>query len=289
VRTVVEKSEFDYRKDSFNETHSAFVVESRLLDGEIAMLRRALARAEEKVQACDLERELNGGDETPHAAEASAKAAAAWKVLLGRLVKHNSTAKFLRSVESPQPPPGTGADDGASGAGAAAPAAQGSHVRLARPRGLPAEQALDKVQQSLNEALHKLKADEDAENELHKVVADGRDRLGRLHRELAQAAMVESLAEGRSNRDFHVHAQHRGRDSLDESYEIHEFDAATRAPQHNYKHALSTLDGKIALLKRLAKHKIAASFYGSAASAAGGQPWGQAHWVGASTQRPHWH
>ena len=47
-------------------------------------------------------------------------------------------------------------------------------------------QALDKVQQSLNEALHKLKADEDAENELHKVVADGRDRLGRLHRELGE-------------------------------------------------------------------------------------------------------
>jgi len=142
VRTVVEKSEFDYRKDSFNETHSAFVVESKLLDGEIAMLRRALARAEEKVQACDLERELNGGDETPHAAEASAKAAAAWKVLLGRLVKHNSTAKFLRSVEPPptQPPPGAGAHDGASGVGAAAAAARGGHVQLARPRGLPAQQ-----------------------------------------------------------------------------------------------------------------------------------------------------
>lgn len=40
--------------------------------------------------------------------------------------------------------------------------------------------------QSLNEALRKLKADEDAEERLHKIVADGRDRLGRLHHELGE-------------------------------------------------------------------------------------------------------
>ena len=144
VSTVVAKSEFAYRKDSFNETHSAFVVESKLLDEEIAMLRRALARAEQKVQACDLERELNGGDETPHAAEASAKAAAAWKVLLGRLVKHNSTAKFLHTVEPPPPStPSSEAADGGGSAGEAAPAAKSGRARLAGAAVEPAEQVLD--------------------------------------------------------------------------------------------------------------------------------------------------
>ena len=49
VETEATRSDFDYRKDSFNETHSAFVVEAKLLDEEIQNLRKALARAEQKV------------------------------------------------------------------------------------------------------------------------------------------------------------------------------------------------------------------------------------------------
>jgi hypothetical protein len=56
-------------------------------------------------------------------------------------------------------------------------------------------QALDKVQQSLNEALRKLKTDEDAEDKLHKIVADGRDRLGRLHRELGESSLAKARCE----------------------------------------------------------------------------------------------
>lgn len=58
-------------------------------------------------------------------------------------------------------------------------------------------QAKDKVLQSLNEALRKLKADEDAEERLHKMVADGRDRLGRLHRELGECTFETRSQGGR--------------------------------------------------------------------------------------------
>lgn len=97
--------------------------------------------------------------------------------------------------------------------------------------------------------------------------------------------MVQQLAAGRPNRDFHMNAHSRGRGAaFDESYEIHQFNAAARAPEHNYKHALSTLDGKIALLKRLAKHKIASSLYGAVATSPGEHPWGHARWVGGNAR-----
>ena len=51
-------------------------------------------------------------------------------------------------------------------------------------------QAKDKVLQSLNDALRKLKVDEDAEERLHKMVVDGRDRLGRLHQQLGECMRV---------------------------------------------------------------------------------------------------
>lgn len=98
--------------------------------------------------------------------------------------------------------------------------------------------------------------------------------------------MVEQLAAGRPSRDFRMHPHQRGRGADDESYEVHRFDSAARAPVHAYKHALSTLDGKIALLKRLAKHKIAASLYRSVATPPG-DSWGHARWVpvGADAER----
>lgn len=81
-----------------------------------------------------------------------------------------------------------------------------------------------------------------------------------------------------------MHLHQRGRGAVDESYEVERFDSAARAPVHAYKHALSTLDGKIALLKRLAKHKIAASLYRSVASMPG-DSWGRSRWVGADAER----
>jgi hypothetical protein len=136
-----------------------------------------------QVQTCDLERELNGGNESPHAVEASAKAAAAWKVLLGRLARHNSTAKFMNSVEPALPPPVEQAS-GAEGVGAAAAAARGGHVRLGGVEVQPNGEVRDKVLESLNDALKKLGNDESAEKELHAIVDSGRHRLAGLHLEL---------------------------------------------------------------------------------------------------------
>ena len=89
-----------------------------------------------------MERELNGGKETPKAAEASAKAAAAWKVLMGRLIKHNSTSKFLNTL-APE----------VLGTGATAPAARGERVRLASRNHEVAVK--NQVLDSLNDALRK--------------------------------------------------------------------------------------------------------------------------------------
>jgi hypothetical protein len=49
IRSDLNEAELEYRRESFNASHSVFVVESKMLDEEIATLRRALARAETKV------------------------------------------------------------------------------------------------------------------------------------------------------------------------------------------------------------------------------------------------
>jgi hypothetical protein len=127
-----------------------------------------------QVEACDLERELNGGKETPKAAEASAKAAEAWKVLMGRLIKHNSTSKFLNAL-APE----------VLGTGATAPAARGERVRLASAQAVAHEVAVkNQVLDSLNDALRKLNAAQEAERKLHKTVAVGRIRLRELNLQL---------------------------------------------------------------------------------------------------------
>lgn len=150
------------------------------------------------MQACDLERELNGGKETPLAAEASSKAAAAWKVLMARLIRHNTTAKFLNKLAPDTPVPST--EEQGHGAGATAPAARGERARLAGVSGnaqaAAAHEAAVKNQvlDGLNEALRKLNADQAAEKKLHKVVASGRLRLRELHLQLGLARSLAFLS-----------------------------------------------------------------------------------------------
>ena len=150
---------------------------------------------ERQVEACDLERELNGGKETPKAAEASAKAAAAWKVLMGRLIKHNSTSKFLNTL-APE----------VLGTGATAPAARGERVRLASRNHEVAVK--NQVLDSLNDALRKLNAAQEAERKLHKTVAVGRTRLRELNLQLGLTHLLSfpSSVNGRGVLFARVHA-----------------------------------------------------------------------------------
>jgi len=296
IRSDLNEAELEYRRESFNASHSVFVVESKMLDEEIATLRRALARAETKVQACDLERELNGGKETPLAAEASSKAAAAWKVLMARLIRHNTTAKFLNKLAPDTPVPST--EEQGHGAGATAPAARGERARLAgvseNAQAAAAHEAAVKNQvlDGLNEALRKLNADQAAEKKLHKVVASGRLRLRELHLQLAQASMLTQLVKGKDVKgrmpfDLDDLVQHRGRLGEERS-EVHRFVRDLRVPDKTYRQQVDDLDSKIARLKRQARLKKAATSSTIVHSSGAGH-WGRAYFVGAQTQRPHWY
>ena len=153
---------------------------------------------ERQVDACDLERELNGGKETPKAAKASAKAAEAWKVLMGRLINHNSTSKFLNTL-APE----------VLGTGAAAPAAHGERVRLASAQAVAHQLAVkNQVLDSLNDALRKLNAAQEAERKLHKTVAVGRTRLRELNLQLGLTHLLSfpSSVNGRGVLFARVHA-----------------------------------------------------------------------------------
>ena len=142
------------------------------------------------MQACDVERELNGGKETPLAAEASSKAAAAWKVLMARLIRHNTTAKFLNKL-GPDSPVSTPEEQGQGGV-ATAPAARGERARLASAQAAAAHEVAVKNQvlDSLNDALRKLSADQAAEQRLHKIVSSGRLHLRELHLQLGLAHLL---------------------------------------------------------------------------------------------------
>ena len=114
----------------------------------------------------------------------------------------------------------------------------------------------------------------------------------------AQASMLTQLAQGKDVKrrmpfDLSDLPQHRGRENFaEEKHAVHEFLKALRAPATTYRQQKDDLDSKIALVKRIAAQKKAASssnlgLRGLPRRSAG--PWGQAYFVGAQTQRPHWH
>ena len=279
AQVEVDKSELAYRKDDFNATHSAFLLEQNLLNEEIGMLRRARARAQQKVDSCDLQRELNGGSETPRAVAASAKAAAAWKVLMKRLERHNATANFIHDTEPAAPDASAGEATAAAAAAASAHAAyvglSGRHSAAARARVLKKVALRDRVLQSLKAALQRLKVDEDTENKLRGRVAFGRRRLDDLHRQLAQAAMMQQLAAGKPLRSVVALAHGRGREGADQDYELDRFQRATAQSAHAYHEALTGLDAKIEHLHQLAASKRVANTFGMGPQ----QDWGHSKFM----------
>lgn len=144
-----------------------------------------------QVHTCDLQRELDGGSETPHSVEASAKAAAAWKVLVGRLAKHNITANFLHDILPPMPSSSTQADavgDGAAGTGARG---RWSGTSLGYMSSLGYLSPRDKVVNSLNAALAKLKKDERQQHVLEQHVKAAHSSLKSLHLQLGNTLHLQ--------------------------------------------------------------------------------------------------
>ena len=241
------------------------------------MLRRTRARAQQKVDSCDLQRELNGGSETPRAVAASAKAAAAWKVLMKRLERHNATANFIHDTE-PAAPDASAAEATAAAAASAQAAyvgLSGRHSAAARARVLKKVALRDRVLQSLKAALQRLKVDEDTENKLRGRVAFGRRRLDDLHRQLAQAAMMQQLAAGKPLRSVVALAHGRGREGADQDYELDRFQRATAQSAHAYHEALTGLDAKIEHLHQLAASKRVANTFGMGPQ----QDWGHSKFM----------
>jgi len=106
----------------------------------------------------------------------------------------------------------------------------------------------------------------------------------------AQAAMLQQVPAGSTHSEMKTH-QH-GRTGLDEDEEVRRFDAATGVVEQDKHSALLDLDANISILKRLAASKQAASRAPLPAApphSARHAAWGQARWVGPSTQRPNWH
>jgi thiamine phosphate synthase YjbQ (UPF0047 family) len=105
--------------------------------------------------------------------------------------------------------------------------------------------------------------------------------------------MLTQLAKGKDVKgrmpfDLSDLPQHRGREKFaEEKHEVHQFVKALRVPATTYRQQIDHLDSKIAHLKRIAAQKKAASSINLSRRSAG--RWGQAYFVGAQTQRPHWY
>ena len=130
----------------------------------------------------------------------------------------------------------------------------------------PAAAAKKGLLQTMMDAVRQVKRDERASKEVK--LARAHSRLFALHQILGQKL------------------------GLGEQYEIYKFNAATRAPAHEYVSALDTLDSSIAALKQEAAHKKRRSSFRptlSTSDTANVNGWGQSHWVGPRSQRPNWH
>ena len=108
----------------------------------------------------------------------------------------------------------------------------------------------------------------------------------------AQASMLTQLVKGKDVKgrmpfDLDDLVQHRGRLG-EERLEVHRFVRDLRVPDKTYQQQVDDLDSKIARLKRQARLKKAATSSTIVHSSGAGH-WGQAYFVGAQTQRPHWY